>query len=130
MVDKIRNNHPDISPANGAGVRAIRAGDTIYVSGCTALNTPEQAADVITQARVTLDKIKRIIAAHGGKPSDIVRMAIFVVDMPAFMSRYQEFNQLMEDLFQDGAYPTSTIVGTTGLAIATMNIEIEVTAVL
>ena len=129
MVDKERNNHPDISPAAGAGVRAIRAGDTIYISGCTSLDTPAEGADFITQARVTLDKIKRIVEAHGGKTSDIVRMTVYVTDIADFRNNGQEYNKLMEEVFQ-GSYPTSTLIGTTGLARPTMNIEIEATAVL
>ena len=131
MVQKVRNPHNDISPGPPFGVRAIRAGDTLYISGCTSRDTPSEGADVVTQSRVTLDKIRRIVEAHGGTPSDIVRMTIYVTDIEGFRDPgvWQAFTNLMDEMFH-GEFPTNTVVGTTGLARPTMNIEIEATAVL
>ena len=38
-MKKIRNNHEDIYPAGPGYVRAIRAGDMLFISGTTARGT-------------------------------------------------------------------------------------------
>jgi len=126
-VKKTRNNHPSIAPTIGNYVRSIRAGDMLFISGCTAVNTPAEAADVLTQAKVTLDRIKRIVEAEGGKPSDVVRMVVYVTDMNSFRPLISKFDALMEEVFK-GQYPTSTLVASPGLARPGLKIEIEATA--
>ena len=130
MIQLVRNPHPDISPGPPFGVRAIRAGDTLYLSGCTSRDTDAAGKDVITQAKVALDKIKRIVEAHGGTSADIVRLTIWVTDIESFREppTFDAFTKLMDDMFED-VFPTNTLIGTTGLAKASMNIEIEATAV-
>ena len=39
-MDKIRHAHSDIAPTLGNYVRSLRAGSTLYVSGCTAVGHP------------------------------------------------------------------------------------------
>lgn len=64
--------------------RAVRVGDTIYVSGTTA--TDENGAvvggtDTAAQARYALQKIERAIVALGGNLRDVVRTRVFVSDI-------------------------------------------------
>ena len=35
-TEKIRKEYPDIAPAGPTYARAVKAGDTLYISGCTA----------------------------------------------------------------------------------------------
>jgi len=127
-MDKYRNNHPDIAPTLGNYVRSIRAGDMLYIAGCTAANTEAEDGDVISQAKVTLERIKAIVEAEGGTTADVVKMVIYVTNMEGFRPRMGEFDGLVEQYFL-GQYPTSTLVATPGLARASLNIEIEATAV-
>ena len=127
-MKKTRNNHPSIAPTIGNYVRSVRAGDMLFISGCTAVNSPAETADVLTQAKVTLDRIKRIVEAEGGKPSDVVRVVVYVTDMEAFRPLISKFDVLMEEIFK-GQYPTSTLVASPGLARPGLKIEIEATAV-
>jgi 2-iminobutanoate/2-iminopropanoate deaminase len=126
-MKKTRNNHPNIAPTTGNYVRSIRVGDMLFISGCTAVNTPAEDADVLTQAKVTLDRIKRIVEAEGGQPSDVVRVVVYVTDMAAFRPLISKFDTLMEEVFK-GQYPTSTLVEAPGLARPSLKIEIEATA--
>jgi enamine deaminase RidA (YjgF/YER057c/UK114 family) len=64
--------------------RAVRVGDTIYVSGTTA--TDENGSlvgrgDTAAQARYALQKIERAITALGGTMRDVVRTRVFVSDI-------------------------------------------------
>ena len=79
-----RNNHEDIYPAGPTYVRAVRAGGTLYVSGCTARHSEAEGGPVtlgLDQLRVTLDRIVRIVEAEGGTASNIVSMTTYATDM-------------------------------------------------
>ncbi len=129
-MEKIRNEHSKVAPALGNYVRSIRAGDALYVSGCTAAGLPaEDSDDVIVQADATLNRIRLILEAEGAAMSDVVRLVTYVTDMEGFRSRMAEFDVLLERYFQ-GAYPTSTLVASPGLARSSLLIEIEPTVVL
>ena len=128
-MKKIRHAHSDIAPTLGNYVRSLRAGSTLYVSGCTAVGTPAENEDVIAQANATLARIQGIVHAEGAAMSDVVKLVIYVTDMDAFRPRQPEFETLMEHYFQDN-YPTSTLVASPGLARPSLLIEIEPTVVL
>ncbi len=128
-MQKTRNPHSDVAPTLGNYVRSIRAGETLYVAGCTAVGTPAENEDVIAQADATLNRIQTIVQAEGAAMSDVVRLVVYVTDMDAFRPRQPEFEALMERYFQ-GQYPTSTLVASPGLARPNLLIEIEPTAVL
>ena len=128
-MDKTRHAHSDIAPTLGNYVRALRAGSTLYVSGCTAVGTPAENGDVIAQADATLKRIEAIVHAHDAAMSDVVKLVIYVTDMDAFRPRQPEFEALMERCFR-GSYPTSTLVASPGLARPNLLIEIEPTLTL
>jgi enamine deaminase RidA (YjgF/YER057c/UK114 family) len=125
---KIRNNHPDIAKPIGNYTRSIRAGDMLFISGCTAVNTPSEKGDIMDQTDATLARIKRIVEAEGGNTADVVRMTIYITSMQEFRAQGKRFDQLMEQYFQ-GRYPTSTLVEVTALARPTLKVELEATAV-
>ena len=62
--------------------RSVRAGNTLYIAGCTARGTDAQGRAVMEQLEVTLDRITRIVAAEGGNPSDIVKITTYVTSIP------------------------------------------------
>lgn len=61
--------------------RAVRVGDTIWVSGTTATDENTNligGGDPAAQARYALQKIERAIVALGGALRDVVRTRVFV----------------------------------------------------
>ena len=128
-MKKTRNNHEDIYPAGPTYVRAIRAGDTLYVSGITARGSDADGGPAMDQLRVTLDRITRIVAAEGGKPSDIVMMTTYVTDMAEFWPIEAEQRAIWEEHFR-GEWPTNSYVEVSALAEPGLNVEITATAVL
>ena len=61
--------------------RAVRVGDTIWVSGTTATDEHGNLAggnDAAAQARYAIQKIERALGALGGELSDVVRTRVFV----------------------------------------------------
>ena len=67
-MEKIRRHYPDIAPAGPTYNRAIRSGNWLFISGCTARGTPSQGKSLMEQLRVTLDRIMRIVTVEGGTP--------------------------------------------------------------
>ena len=128
-MKKTRNNHEDIYPAGPHYVRAIRSGDTLYLSGITARNSDADGGPPMDQLRVTLDRITRIVSAEGGKPSDIVMMTTYVTDMAEFWPIEAEQMSIWEEYFQ-GEWSTNSYVEVSALAEPGLNVEITATAVL
>ena len=128
-MKKTRNNHEDIYPAGPHYVRAIRAGDTLYLSGITARNSDADGGPDMDQLRVTLDRITRIVAAEGGRPSDIVMMTTYVTNMADFWPIGADQMSVWEEYFQ-GEWPTNSYVEVSALAEPGLTVEITATAVL
>ena len=128
-MKKTRNNHEDIYPAGPHYVRTVRAGDTLYLSGITARGSDADGGPSMDQLRVTLDRITRIVAAEGGKPSDIVMMTTYVTDMAEFWPIEADQRAIWEEYFR-GEWPTNSYVEISALAEPGLTVEVTTTAVL
>ena len=128
-MKKVRKNYDDIYGAGPTYIRGIRAGDTLYLSGVTARYSDAEGGPPMDQLRVVLDRITRIVAAEGGKPSDIVMITTYVTDMKDFWPIEGEQRQIHEEVFM-GEYPTNSYVEVSALAEPGLNVELTVTAVL
>lgn len=128
-TEKIRKEYPDIAPAGPTYARAVKAGDTLYVSGCTARRSSAEGDSAMAQLRVTLDRVVKIVEAEGGTAQDIVKITTFVTKM----SDWYPVDQAQIDLFNeyfDGQNPANSLVEITALALPGLDIEIEAIAVL
>ena len=77
-----------------------RAGNMLYVSGTLALDSAGKlvgAGDVRAQTRHVLETIKSVVAAAGGKMSDIAFNQIFLKDF----SDYAAMNEVYREYFPD-----------------------------
>ena len=128
-MKKTRNNHEDIYPAGPTYIRAVKAGDTLYISGTTARNSDADGGPAMAQLRVVLDRITRIVVAEGGKPSDIVMMTTYMTNTADFWPIEGEQKEIWEEYFQ-GEWPTNSYVEISALAEPGLNVEITATAVL
>lgn len=75
-----------------------RAGETIYVSGCLAMDSTGKTVgigDVRAQTKVVLDAIKDIVEAGGGTLADIAFNSIFLKDL----SDYAAMNEVYKTYF-------------------------------
>jgi aminoacrylate peracid reductase len=92
-----------IIPANAAPPIApyspgVRAGKTIYVSGCLAMDPSGKSVgigDVRAQTKVVLDAIKSIVEAGGGTLADIAFNSIFLKDL----ADYAAMNEVYKTYF-------------------------------
>ena len=128
-MEKIRKNYPDIAPSGPTFSRSVRAGNTLYIAGCTARGTDAQGRPVMEQLEVTLDRITRIVAEEGGSPSDIVKITTYVTSIPQWRAERERQEALFAQYFQN-EYPANTLVEITALAEEGLDVEIEAIVVL
>ena len=99
--------------AIGPYSQAVRAGDTVYLSGQIALDPATGLiveGDVEAQARRAFANLKAVCTAAGGSLDDVVRVGLFLVDMDHFAS----VNAVMGEYF-DAPYPARSTVQVSAL---------------
>jgi 2-iminobutanoate/2-iminopropanoate deaminase len=123
-MEKVRRNYPEIAPAGPSYSRAVRSGNQLYISGCTARGTEAQGRPLMEQLRVTLDRISRIVAAEGGSASDIVKITTFVTSISQWRDSADEQQEIFEHYFL-GEYPANSLIEISALAEPGLDVEIE-----
>ncbi len=107
--------------------RAVRVGDTVYVSGTVAWGEDGKLVgegDVYLQARQALRNIERALAEAGASLIDVVRTRIYLTDI----DRWEEAARAHAEVFA-AVRPAATMVEVSRLAAAAMLVEIEAVAV-
>lgn len=105
--------------------RAIRAGDRVLVSGCTAVvdGTVRHVGDAGAQTEVALDQVVHAITALGGSLEDVVRTRMYVVNRPDCDSVGRVHGERFADV-----RPAATMVLVAGLLDDQMLVEVEAEA--
>ena len=107
--------------------RAVRVGDTVYVSGTVAWGEDGKFAgegDVYAQAKQALRNIEKALQQAGASLSDVVRTRIYLTDI----DRWEEAARAHAESFRE-VKPAATMVEVSRLADAKMLVEIEAVAV-
>ena len=119
--------HTDKAPAAlGPYSQAIKAGNTIYVSGQLRLDpaTGKYAGeDAVAQARQSLTNISNILAEAGASMSDVVTVTVLLDDV----STFADVNKVYAEFFTE-PYPARACYEVAKLP-ANALVEIQVTAV-
>ena len=114
-------------PVAGPYNPGIKAGNLLFVSGQGSAQSEE---DIKAQTLTTLNKIKKIVEAGGGKISNIVNTTVFLRNN----SEFGEMNAVYKKFFNDNgvseAYPSRATVEVSNLPLASMLIEISAIVVL
>lgn len=105
--------------------RAVRVGDSIFVSGTTATRNGEIVGidDPAAQTRRILEIIATALQQLGSGLSDVTRLTIYVTDV----SRWQEVAKELGKVFGD-IRPANTLVGVNALVDPRMLVEISADA--
>jgi len=99
--------------AIGPYSQAVRAGNTLWLSGQVALDpvTKELVqGDIEVQTRRVFDNIKAVLAAAGASFDGVVKTTIFLTDLANFAA----VNKIMAEYFRE-PYPARSTVGVAGL---------------
>lgn len=115
---------PDAPAAIGPYSQAVRAGDTVYLSGQIGLDpaSMELVAGFEVQTRRVFDNLAAVAAAAGGSLADVVKLSLFLTDLDQFAT----VNEIMAEYFAQ-PYPARAAVGVKALP---KGAEIEADAIL
>ena len=99
--------------AIGTYSQAVKAGDTVYLTGQIPLD-PETmevvAGDFADKTRRVFDNLRAICEAAGGELKDIVKLNIYMTDLANFAT----VNEVMATYFQE-PYPARAAIGVAAL---------------
>lgn len=123
----IEHIHPAGAPApRGPYSPAVRAGNTIYVSGQVPVDpvTGQMVrGDVQAETRRVLTNIRDILAGCGASLADVVRCAVYLTDAADFKA----MNEVYAEFFGD-AKPARTTVVVAALPLPGAKVEIDAIA--
>jgi len=108
--------------------RAIRAGNTIYVSGTTATDENGDivgAGDAYAQSVYIIKKIEHALQALGGSLTDIVRTRIYLADVALWEPVSKAHGEFFGDI-----RPANTLIGSIALIGEGYLVEMEAEAVI
>lgn len=110
--------------AIGPYSQAVRAGNTVYLSGQIGLDpaTMQLVEGFEAQTRRVFDNLKAVAAAAGGSLADAVRITIYLTDL----AHFPVVNEIMAAYFAQ-PYPARATIGVAQLP---RGAQVEVDAVL
>ena len=115
--------HTDRAPqAIGTYSQAVRAGDTVYLSGQVPFDPATMqlvTGDIEVQARRVFENLKAVAEAAGGSLGHAVKLTIFLTDLASFA----KVNEVMATYFAK-PYPARSTIGVAALPRGAQ-IEIE-----
>ena len=122
-------DYPDIAPAGPTYSRGTRAGNLLFVSGCTARGSDAQGKPLMEQLDETLKRVVGVVRAEGGSPGDIAKITCFVTSIADWTSNPEEQGKIFAK-YLEGKYPANSLIEISALAEPGLDVEIEAIAVL
>jgi enamine deaminase RidA (YjgF/YER057c/UK114 family) len=105
--------------------RAVRVGNLIFVSGCTAADANgEVTGDAYTQTLKTFETVRLALEGLGSSLADVVRTRMYLRDM----ADWRAVGQAHAEVFA-AILPAATMLEVSGFIAPAMLVEIEVDAV-
>ena len=113
------------------GLLASSGGRLLFIAGQagweeSAAGAPDGFAEQFARA---LDKVLAVLREAGGRPADLARITIYVLDLPAYRSSRKALAEVWRTRLGKH-YPASSLVAVSGLLDRGAVVEIEATAVL
>jgi enamine deaminase RidA (YjgF/YER057c/UK114 family) len=109
---------------------AVTAGDlSVYCAGQTSMDAdgnPLHDGDMRAQLRQALDNLEEVLRTSGCDLSDVVRLNYYATDIDAF---FEAMDLLQTRLEEANCRPATTLVEVSRLALPSLLVEIEATAV-
>ena len=125
MTTKTIISTPNAPQAIGTYSQAVRAGNTVYLSGQIPL-VPETMqmveGDIASQVRQCFQNLAAIAEAAGGSLNDCVKVHVFLTDL----ANFPIVNQVMAEFFSE-PYPARAAIGVASLPRAA---QVEVDAIM
>jgi len=125
MADKQIIATDNAPAAIGTYSQAVRAGNTVYISGQIPLDPSTMevcSQEFAAQANQCFANLQAVVQAAGGSLADVVKVSIFMTDL----SNFPTVNEVMSQYFQE-PYPARASVGVKELPKA---VQVEVEAIM
>jgi reactive intermediate/imine deaminase len=125
MADKTPITTKDAPAAIGTYSQAVRAGDTVYLSGQIPLDPQTMelvAGSVEAQIRQVFDNLAAVARAAGGDLERVVKLTVYLTDLDNFST----VNEVMAEYFSE-PYPARAAIG---IAALPRSAAVEVDAIL
>jgi 2-iminobutanoate/2-iminopropanoate deaminase len=120
--------HPaTFAPSLAPYSQGVKAGNLVFIAGQVALSDANEVVapgDVGEQTRVTIDRMRRVLAEAGGSLTDVATATVFLTDLADF----PRFNEAWAREFGDHRPARATVRA--DLALPGLVVEIMATAVL
>lgn len=103
---------PNAPAAIGTYSQAVRAGNTLYVSGQIGLDpaTGQLVVGIENQIPRVFENLKAVAEAAGGTLADAVKLTVYLTDL----AHFARVNEIMSAYFQQ-PYPARAAVGVASL---------------
>jgi reactive intermediate/imine deaminase len=103
---------PQAPAAIGTYSQAVRAGDTVYLSGQIPLDprTMQIAEGFENQVRRVFDNLRAVCRAAGGDFDRVVRVTVYLTDL----ANFAKVNEVMATYFKE-PYPARAAIGVASL---------------
>jgi reactive intermediate/imine deaminase len=100
---------------------AVRAGDTVYLSGALGITPDGKLGDGMeAQAKLAMDNLGAALKSAGLGWGDVVKCTVMLDDM----KDWPAFNKVYVTYFPDGKFPARSAFGADGLALGAL-VEVE-----
>ena len=98
--------------AIGTYSQAVKAGDTVYLSGQLGLDpaTMEMVEGIDAQIVRVFDNLKAVAEAAGGTLADVVKLNVYLIDL----GNFAKVNAAMANYFSE-PYPARAAIGVSAL---------------
>ena len=122
-------NPSTMAAPSGYSYAVKKRGTPVFIAGQVGLDATGRLVgegDAAAQAEQAFQNLRTVVEACGGRMDDIVKITIFVTDAsfrPAVAAARQRH-------FAKGAYPASTYLVVSGLAVPQLLVEVEAVAML
>ena len=123
--------NPAALPAPSGYAHAVRAGDTVYLGGQTALDPDMRIVEggIVEQFVQAFGTVLTSLEEAGGRPRDLVSVTIYLTDVDDYMAHGREIGRLWREM-AGRDYPAMAGIGVSRLWQKEALIEIQGVAVI
>ena len=124
-------NPPEWPPPKGYANGVVSTGRTLHVAGQIGWDAKGAfpSRELAGQFAQALDNVIAVVRAAGGEPTDIVKMTVYVTDLPAYRSSLGAVGKAWRERLGKH-FPAMALVGVAGLVEPEALVEIEAVAAL
>jgi len=109
----------------------VKSGRLVFLAGQIAMDSAGKIVgrgDVVAQFRQTCSNIQTVLNAAGGDMNDLVKLTIYVLDVPDYKKNLKALGEVYREYF-GRHYPAMTLVGARDLFDASEGALIEIEGV-